>query len=439
MAGERATEHIGVLLVHGIGTNPPNQFLVDQTRKIAAAMSEEVVAINVRSEPAVAKQVPDQYTVNYVVNCVSVEARTKDGRTLDIDFNEVYWADLGEKPTLPNQVKFWFWSLTMWALAARDYTRLPGFAQMYKPKGGRLRWWGRLSLGAYGVLFLLGAATIGLLNVIADRLKLPRVAISDILTAYMGDVMLYTQTDGDDDPAVSDFAQPPRVGIRARMVDALVEFALRDDYDRWYVLSHSQGTVVAYNGLMETEVALPNYLSQTRWNQVKGSRLQAKPDQKNKAPSLMLPRRPTWLGPTDAIDRKALFAKLAGLLTYGSAIGKFRAIWPIVVPANKDENVFPLKFQWINVYDPTDPVSGELEAYTREHGCWADRATPINRQRSDPGSENAGTHVAAKIDRSIPYKASWVWLLSHLQYLNYYSLPAISDRRRCSRPRWRAG
>src|SRR5882762_6909108 len=103
------TERIGVLLIHGIGTNTPNQFLVDQTRKIVAAMSEEVAAINVKSEPPIGEKVPDKYVVNYATNRVTVAVRTKEGRSLDIDFNEVYWADLGEKPTLVNQMKFWFW------------------------------------------------------------------------------------------------------------------------------------------------------------------------------------------------------------------------------------------------------------------------------------------------------------------------------------------
>jgi len=408
-------QRIGVLLVHGIGTNTPNQFLVDQTRKIVAAMGEQVASISVLREPPVGDKVPDHYVVDYKANRVQVEiktkaSRTEASRTLHIDFNEVYWADLGEKPTLVNQMKFWFWALSMWALAARDYTRLPGFSGMYKPKGDHLKLRDRLFLGAYGVLFGLGAATIGLLNIIADRVKLPRVPISDILTAYVGDVMLYSQTSGDDDPTVTDMAQPPRVGIRARMVDALVEVAQRG-YDRWYVFAHSQGTVVAYNGLMETAAALPNYLTRARWDAVASGLKTKLPD---RVPALMLPRRPVWLGDRDGIDRATLFERLGGFLTYGSAIGKFHAIWPIIVPANAQEEVFPQDFYWINVFDPTDPVSGPLDAYTREYGYNAQRQ-PIDGCRPKSGP------VSANIDRSIPYKSGPLWLLSHLQYLNYYS------------------
>ena len=123
--------------------------------------------------------------------------------------------------------------------------------------------------------------------------------------------------------------------------------------------ANPQGTVVAYNGLMETAAALPNYLGEARWQALKKAGLARAP--KNPVNGLMLPRRPTWLTSADGINRPALFAKLGGFLSYGAAIGKFHAIWPIIVPANgEEEEVFPEDFQWINVFDPTDPVSGPV-------------------------------------------------------------------------------
>ena len=185
------------------------------------------------------------------------------------------------------------------------------------------------------------------------------------------------------------------------MVDALVEFAIRD-YCNGH-LAHILGSVVAYNGLMETEAALPNYLSEARWRQVSDWRTSDGDLYKSVAAvgDVMLPRRPIWLAPTDGIDRRALFGRLRGLLTYGGAIGKLRAIWPIIVPANSDEHVFPADFEWFNVYEPTDPVGGPMKAYQ------ARRSQLIQNGRS-----------AAKIKQSIAYKAGWIWLLSHLEYLN---------------------
>lgn len=408
-------ERIGVLLVHGIGTQLPNQHLVGEARNIVAALGEEVAAISVVAEPSIPEKVPATFDANFTKNivCVDVVTASTPSRNLRIEFNEVYWADLGEAPTLPRQIKFWFWALSMWTVAGREHTKLVGFKDMYVPKDGRFRSFHRLVLGFYGALFLLGVSTVGLLNVILDRLKLPRVPISDLLTAYVGDVMLYSQAARDQNPIVSELGEPPRVAIRARMVNALVEFAMRE-YDQWFILAHSLGSVVAYNGLMETEAALPNYLDEARWQQVKafrptgGGRLYSVVDP---VLDVMLPRRPAWLEPTDGIDRQTLFGRLRGVLTYGAAIGKFRAIWPVIVPANRDEYVFPQNFEWFNVYDPTDPVAGPLKAFLGERGLWDGMDQNVDAPKI------VGNRSAAKITQSIAYKAGPIWLLSHLHYL----------------------
>jgi hypothetical protein len=129
----------------------------------------------------------------------------------------------------------------------------------------------------------------------------------------------------------------------------------------------------------------------------------------------MMPIRPIWLADNDCIDRRTLFSKLRGFLTYGSAIGKFRGIWPIIVPANRDEYVFRQDFDWVNVHDWTDPVSGPLRAYSRATGFDA-MDVPINGQR-----RVVAGRVSANIDFNISYKAGWAWLLSHLQYLKHSS------------------
>ncbi len=410
-------ERIGVLLVHGIGSQKPNEHLVNEARNIVAALGEQVASITVSTEPAVDKDVPGEFTPDYAKNIVRAEVRLKDGSDKCFEFNEVYWAELGEPPTIVRQVKFWFWALSMWTVAGREHSILPGLkSEMYVPSGDRFKPLYRFTLGFLGALFLLGVGTVGLYNVIADRLKLPRVPISGLLTDYIGDVMLYSQSLREANPEVSEIGQPPRVGIRARMVDALIEFSMRN-YDRWYVVAHSLGTVVAHNGLMETEAALPNYLTKARWAAVKASTLfkQLNDD----VPALMLPRRPTWLSTKDGIDRRMLFAKLEGLLTYGSAIGKFHGIWPIMVPANKDEYVFPEKFKWINVYDWTDPVAGPLKGFTNEvRGPWDKDA---NEESAPRLSLVKGGKSAARISENISYKAGFVWLQSHLQYLTYPS------------------
>ena len=61
--------------------------------------------------------------------------------------------------------------------------------------------------------------------------------------------------------------------------------------------------------------------------------------------------------------RAKVFSCLRGLLTYGSPLDKFAAIWPARVPNNRGEPVFSKDTEWINIYDSTDPVAGNLDAF----------------------------------------------------------------------------
>ncbi len=46
-------ERIGVLLVHGIGNQKPNEHLINEARNIVAALGEQVASITVTAEPAI--------------------------------------------------------------------------------------------------------------------------------------------------------------------------------------------------------------------------------------------------------------------------------------------------------------------------------------------------------------------------------------------------
>jgi hypothetical protein len=74
--------------------------------------------------------VPDRFVADFDRNIVRVEVTTDNHTRLQIEFNEVYWADLGEEPTLPRQIRFWFWALSMWTVAGREYSKLVGFQKM---------------------------------------------------------------------------------------------------------------------------------------------------------------------------------------------------------------------------------------------------------------------------------------------------------------------
>lgn len=109
----------------------------------------------------------------------------------------------------------------------------------------------------------------------------------------------------------------------------------------------------------------------------------------------MMPQRPIWLGDNDRIARKILFRNFRGLITYGSPLDKFAALWPRIVPMNKQRDVFSDDADWINLSDATDPVGGNVDAFQTG---WSTHTRP---------------------DRSpfnIRVKASPLYLLAHICY-----------------------
>jgi hypothetical protein len=344
---------------------------------------------------------------------VRATLQSPNGRPTEISFHEVWWADLDEPATFWNQVKFWIWGLSIWSVPARRSSQgqmvgpnmtQPSFPQndvftriatRHSPVTAPFD---RLRLLVVSSLVALGSVSIMAVNFFAKRLGFSNVPGSDILIAYLGDVRLYVESNASA-RSLDNLGQWPRTAIRRRMIRALADMAMAG-YDRWYVLAHSLGSIVAFNGLMEPHYSLANFLDRARWERACAAglagRLPGAAAAQIPQSADMSPRRPHWLGPRDGVYRGKLFAGLRGLLTYGSPLDKFAAIWPKVVPLNsKDPAVFPRDFEWVNVYDPTDPIAGYLDAF-------------------DPRSPTPGT---AKPE-NVGYRASPWLLFSHLRYLD---------------------
>jgi hypothetical protein len=188
------------------------------------------------------------------------------------------------------------------------------------------------------------------------------------------------------------------VSIRRRMIRALADVTT-DGCDRWYVLAHSQGTVVAFNGLMETCYSWPGYLDEARWDKLKGQGLAGPMRAGVPPPSpTFLPRRPSWATDRDIAYRSRIFRRFRGLLTYGSPLQKFAGLWPALVPISR-ERAFPTGARWFNILDPLDPVSGRLEAFKAQPRACCPRATDYG------------------------YASYWFLLVAHLRYLTHYAAP----------------
>jgi hypothetical protein len=399
-------ERIGTIFVHGIGDHRRFEHvdaairpLIDAVRLRTPAPDATVEIVG--SGAATLRAEQDTWTGQPGAPLRAI-VRQPNGKQQELLFHEVWWADVNEPYTLKKEIKFWLWGLSIWSLPNKLNNTLSGSSVMQMPRfpGGLSKLQmgiARLQLFAVSNVFLVGAYSIGVLVFLARRLLgLHPPDLVRVFVNYVSAVKLYNQTKRSDGGFIDAYREPPRVSIRRRMIRTIVDVALQN-YDRWYVVAHSLGSVVAYNGMMENGRALANYLDEPRWQDLvaKGLAGRRRPHDPPPAPGDMLPRRPVWLADDDMVYRDELFKGFRGLLTYGSPLDKFATLWPARVPINVGEAAFTSATEWINIYDPTDPVGASLDAF--------DTVTLASRPVIQP--------------RNLAYKAHWLLLYSHLCYL----------------------
>jgi hypothetical protein len=412
----RKPDRVGIVLVHGIGEQRQFEHLEEVVRNIAADLQNDEylssIQVNVQVSKDGAYRAEHQTWRAEGIATAIIEVVDILNKTTKLEFREVWWADLDESNSLAAFLDFWSWGLSLWSKPKYDRLnigtaaidmRLPGLKctenteGLLPDRGQPLQYLHRFYLLLVSFVMLL---TLPLLWILGrgSRSILGFDIRPDILVEYLGDVKLYQQDKRIGKQILTDIGKnPPRVSIRRRVISTYVEMAL-EGYDRWYVLSHSLGTVPAFNGLMETEQSLPNYLEEKLWekwtkkrpNNLKSIKRLATDEKQN-----MLPQRPIWLEDDEIINRSELFSKLKGFVTYGSPLSKFAVLWPSIVPINKDVSVFREDFEWINIFDPTDPVSD------------------FTRFFDSKGANNC------LIPKEIAYKAEKVFLLSHGEYLTF--------------------
>jgi virulence-associated protein VagC len=408
---------VGVMLVHGIGEQCQFEHLEEVVRNITADLQADPylrsTQVSVKVSKDAAYGAKHQTWKGEGVSTATIEIIDILNKITQLEFKEVWWADIDEPNSIRAFVDFWLWGLSLWSKPPYDNLqagltendmRLPGRASDENEKSllpepnKSMQAWHRVYLFIVSFVMLLLLPLLWALGR-ALRSILGLDIRPDILVEYLGDVKLYQQDKRAGKKMLTDLGEhPPRVSIRKRIISAYVEMALQN-YDRWYVLSHSLGTVPAFNGLMETQQSLPNYLEKELWAKWREQRpdnfRSAKNSVSDENKENMLPQRPIWLKNDEIVDRSKLFSNLKGFVTYGSPLSKFAVLWPSIVPINRDLSVFRKDFEWINIFDPTDPVAD----FTRFF------------------SSNNTTGVL--VPREISYKAENVFLLSHGEYLTF--------------------
>jgi hypothetical protein len=103
------------------------------------------------------------------------------------------------------------------------------------------------------------------------------------------------------------------------MLRTTADAALRD-YDGWWVLAHSLGSVVAFSGLMTPEGLIARFLDEPRWRRLKANAKAALFRDETKVPEDTRVNRPAWLEHDACVSHKQLFQRFRGLVTYGSPL-----------------------------------------------------------------------------------------------------------------------
>jgi hypothetical protein len=389
-------ESIGLLFVHGIGEQRRWDYLKSSIQQLSELMlqNEDRPRISVIDRTGDWAHRPGEQHPDGIAP-ITLMVTTAEKQT-SFECHEVWWADLGARAGIGDAVTFWLWGLGQWSAPIYrelDAAGLPKeqvkglnkptsrYVTLPESVAGNL--WteptSRLQLMLAGLAAAFVACSWSLAKRVFSAL-LGKAPSPTLIVSYVGDVRTYESRAAPGDSAMSDPGHPRRVGIRRRMVSEMVAVATRP-YDGWYVVAHSLGTVLAYNGLTETGHALPNYLSEAQWQRVPRAYKRDPKCERRKDVGAMMPSRPRWLDDENVINRPKLFRNLRGLLTYGSPLDKFAGLWPRIVATGTDRtdksSPFPKDCRWINLVAPSDPVAGTLESFDAGAGARLANAVPV--------------------------------------------------------------
>ena len=350
---ELEIEKVGVLLVHGIGEQCQFEHLEGEVRNIVTALKKslgktQTIQVQINSFPAVAFNAQQETWQDGEQSPVVVEVYDEKKLT-QIYFHQVWWADLDEPTNLWSEIRFWLWGLSLWTIKGKFQPELPGsVARMKWPNNvqnnqSSISGWARARLFWVSLVIFLIVPVLSLLNFVLRRVLALKIPPPDIVSQFIGDVKLFQQEERINKGPLHDFGSRPgaplkermmglrpRVTLRRRMIRRLVEMAL-NPYHRWYVLAHSQGTILAFNGIMETAQSLPNYLTEELWSRCEANSLVRKAQNLDEELSAeekrkMEPFFPSWRKREYILDRRELFKNFRGLLTYGSPLSKFATL-----------------------------------------------------------------------------------------------------------------
>ena len=369
----QSVRRIKILLVHGIGKRTHYEFLggflLNFKRALLHAGRAHEIEIRYGDQIPLQSASPSLRRDGVLVRWVH---RHEDGRseTIEARLEEVNWSDLDERSSLIGWVRFVCWGLGMPGVRRYRERRRGSTAEhglKLPPTVPRRRHLAlRFQLFWLATLFLLGLLSINLILWTLRRFNIRFTLLEEAHAAvydYLGDIKLYQDHYLRWDQSVEILGEHARDAIRRRVIRALVRTASEieravergEQWDGYYVFSHSLGCIAAFNAFMEPETALPNYLHREEWNALPD---EAK-DMEAVAPADQTPPRPTWLVGKGALRRDWLFKRCKGFVTVGCPLNKYVTLWPYIVPVNP--RPLARAVPWINISEVQDLVAGPID------------------------------------------------------------------------------
>jgi len=353
-------ERIGILLIHGIGDQRQNEFLQQSAENFVktALIGYGSPNLHVEMFPGVGRESP-----------LSITLRNEQN-TSRFDFHELWWRDLGERPTFRAKIKFWLWALSLGGTRGYFWDPIPTTSKLipqnFSTRLGYVFVHDRLTLFLKTTYFFLLLAPLLLVFELAGQIPgVSRFSLVRATFTYLSSVQMYQGRRSRQGGTLVDFDQTRRISIQRRFVNAVIEMAMRD-YDRWYIVAHSLGSVIAFQGLMLDKHAMARLVTANRWMNPDFQSFKDTPSSPD-SDYPDEPKCPLWLSDTDCLNQLAIFKKLRGLVTYGSPIETFARTWPAIVhidpntlsPGAKLRN----DFEWLNIYDPVDVIASKIKSF----------------------------------------------------------------------------
>jgi hypothetical protein len=246
---------VGVLLVHGIGDQRRYQHLQNVVERLVRAL------VNRYGSDNVAVELPG-------VNGDASAIIHSDGRETIIDFTEMWWRDLGQRPTLLlAKLGFWLWAISL--PGTKGYFTSP-IGDRVNPESDQAQK-EKLDLKARIGLALRTTCIFVLLSPAAMILRLAElipgvrtVPFMHSVFTYLSSVQLYQERSVSQPGALTDFDQARRISIQRRMANLLINMS-QQNYERWYIPAHSLGSVIALKSLMYDGVTFARFMPIRLW------------------------------------------------------------------------------------------------------------------------------------------------------------------------------